>query len=97
MGESSSACSYSMDAAHVFRNEGSPSLPGIWAAVEAGLGITLRTAAGLPVSLLVLDDRSGLPSVPPMSCRCTMEDESWRQRQRGLRRFCWTPWPATWP
>ena len=44
----------------------SPSLPGLWAAVEAGLGITLRTAAGLPASLVVLDQRSGLPSLPPI-------------------------------
>src|SRR5579871_1392551 len=36
----------------------SPSLHGLWAAVEAGLGITLRTAVGLPAALRVLD---GLP------------------------------------
>jgi DNA-binding transcriptional LysR family regulator len=34
----------------------SPSLHGLWAAVEAGLGITLRTAVGLPATLHVLDD-----------------------------------------
>ena len=33
----------------------SPSLHGLWAAVEAGLGVTLRTAVGLPASLRVLD------------------------------------------
>jgi DNA-binding transcriptional LysR family regulator len=33
----------------------SPSLYGLWAAVEAGLGITLRTAVGLPATLRVLD------------------------------------------
>jgi DNA-binding transcriptional LysR family regulator len=38
----------------------SPSLHGLWAAVEAGLGITLRTAVGLPATLRVLD---GLPQV----------------------------------
>jgi DNA-binding transcriptional LysR family regulator len=38
----------------------SPSLHGLWAAVEAGLGITLRTAVGLPVTLRVLD---GLPPI----------------------------------
>jgi DNA-binding transcriptional LysR family regulator len=44
----------------------SPSLPGLWAAVEAGLGITLRTAAGLPGSLVVLGKRAGLPPLPPI-------------------------------
>jgi DNA-binding transcriptional LysR family regulator len=34
----------------------SPSLHGLWAAVEAGLGVTLRTAVGLPATLRVLDD-----------------------------------------
>lgn len=41
-----------------------PSLPGLWAAVNAGLGITLRTAAGLPKSLRVLGPRDGLPELP---------------------------------
>jgi DNA-binding transcriptional LysR family regulator len=39
----------------------SPSLPGLWAAVEAGLGVTLRTAVGLPATLRVLD--CGLPAL----------------------------------
>jgi DNA-binding transcriptional LysR family regulator len=38
----------------------SPSLHGLWAAVEAGLGITLRTAVGLPTTLRALD---GLPAI----------------------------------
>jgi DNA-binding transcriptional LysR family regulator len=42
----------------------SPSLPGLWAAVEAGLGITLRTTVGLPGSLVVLDEGSGFPPLP---------------------------------
>jgi DNA-binding transcriptional LysR family regulator len=44
----------------------SPSLPGLWAAVAAGLGITLRTTAGLPDALRVLGAREGLPTVPPI-------------------------------
>jgi DNA-binding transcriptional LysR family regulator len=44
----------------------SPSLPGLWAAVEAGLGVTVRTAAGVPGSLTVLDEQSGLPPLPPV-------------------------------
>jgi DNA-binding transcriptional LysR family regulator len=42
----------------------SPSVHGIWAAVDAGLGITLRTASGLPSQLTVMDPKSGLPSLP---------------------------------
>lgn len=44
----------------------SPSLGGVWAAVEAGLGVTLRTAAGLPRDLTSI---SGLPPLaqPPLS------------------------------
>jgi DNA-binding transcriptional LysR family regulator len=44
----------------------SPSLPGLWAAVEAGLGVTVRTATGLPGSLAVLNEESGLPPLPPV-------------------------------
>ena len=36
---------------------------GIWAAVDAGLGVTLRTRIGLPAHLRVLD---GLPPVPSL-------------------------------
>lgn len=42
----------------------SPSLHGIWAALDAGLGVTLRIAAGLPNYLAVLDEKSGLPRLP---------------------------------
>jgi hypothetical protein len=37
---------------------------GIWAAVDAGLGITLRTATGLPKALKVMEAKSGLPRLP---------------------------------
>jgi len=40
------------------------SVHGIWAAVEAGLGITLRTAIGLPKRLTVAEPKSGLPRLP---------------------------------
>jgi len=42
----------------------SPSLAGSWAAVEAGLGVTLRTRIGLPKKLAALDPSSGLPGLP---------------------------------
>ena len=44
----------------------SPSLHGLWAAVEAGLGFTLRTAIGLPpgVRAITGDARLPLPATP---------------------------------
>jgi DNA-binding transcriptional LysR family regulator len=42
----------------------SPSLSGLWAAVQAGLCVTLRTMAGLPRGLRVLGPRDGMPKVP---------------------------------
>ena len=41
----------------------SSGLHGLWAAVAAGLGLTLRTAIGLPPSLRVLGPADGLPQV----------------------------------
>ena len=42
----------------------SPSLAGLWAAVDAGLGISVRTPAGLPAHLSILRETSGLPKLP---------------------------------
>ena len=42
----------------------SPSLAGLWAAVDAGLGISVRTPAGLPSHLSILRETSGLPKLP---------------------------------
>lgn len=43
----------------------SPSLAGLWAATEAGLGVTLRTAIALPRPLTLLKpSSSGLPALP---------------------------------
>lgn len=41
----------------------SPSLAGIWAAVAAGLGVTVRTGLGLPEDVRVLDGLPALPSI----------------------------------
>ena len=41
----------------------SPSVAGLWAAVAAGLGVTLRTRIGLPSHLTVV---SGLPEMPSL-------------------------------
>jgi DNA-binding transcriptional LysR family regulator len=40
------------------------SLRSLWAGVAAGLGITLRTTAGIPPSLKRLDEKHGLPPLP---------------------------------
>ncbi len=48
----------------------SPGLAGLWAAVAAGLGVTLRTPHGLPPSLRPLDpDEAGLPPLPSLRLR----------------------------
>jgi DNA-binding transcriptional LysR family regulator len=44
----------------------SPSLAGLWAAVDAGLGVTVRTAVSAPSHLAVLGEGSGLPALPPV-------------------------------
>ena len=42
----------------------SPGLAGLWAAVTAGLGVTIRTTAGMPPHLHGLDpERAGLPAL----------------------------------
>ncbi|AJP56972.1 LysR family transcriptional regulator [Pandoraea vervacti] len=40
------------------------SLQSLWSGVAAGLGITLRTATGLPSTLKPLGERDGLPALP---------------------------------
>ena len=48
----------------------SSSLSGIWAAVAAGLGLTVRTALGLPSCVRTLDaDAFGLPALPSIGLR----------------------------
>ncbi|WP_250509846.1 LysR substrate-binding domain-containing protein [Caballeronia sp. GACF4] len=43
----------------------SPSLSGLWAAAAAGLGVTVRTAYGVPTTVRALEcDESGLPPLP---------------------------------
>lgn len=45
----------------------SPSLSGVWAAVAAGLGVTVRTRFGLPPTLAPLTAQEhGLPALPPI-------------------------------
>ncbi|MGH8464338.1 MAG: LysR substrate-binding domain-containing protein, partial [Pseudomonas sp.] len=60
-----SAATQALDAANIAWRIAltSPSVGGIWAAVAAGLGLTLRTRIGLPSHLTVV---SGLPPVPSL-------------------------------
>jgi len=46
----------------------SPSLSGLWAAVSAGLGVTVRTELGTPPRIRTLRDRR-LPALPSMAFR----------------------------
>jgi DNA-binding transcriptional LysR family regulator len=46
----------------------SPNLSGLWAGVEAGFGLTVRTPLGLPAGVKVLDEAgAGLPALPSIS------------------------------
>lgn len=49
-----------------------PSLPGIWAAIRFGLGITVRTAHGAPPGIGRLDE--GLPTLPALELRMLKQD-----------------------
>ena len=53
-----------------------PITAGLWAAVEAGLGVTLRTAVGLPPGVRVLDDALGLPPAPATALELCLHDAS---------------------
>ena len=53
----------------------SPSLAGIWAAVAAGLGLTIRTDIGLPPTVTALPlEASGLPALPKLGLRLHRKD-----------------------
>jgi len=42
----------------------SPTLAGLWAAVASGMGVTVRTASGIPSPLRALGPEVGLPALP---------------------------------
>jgi len=62
----------------------SPSLAGLWAATEAGLGVTLRTTTGLPRALTALKPAtSGLPALPKVQLTlCKMRADQARALNR---------------
>ncbi|QKZ04656.1 LysR substrate-binding domain-containing protein [Pseudomonas eucalypticola] len=70
-----SAALQALDAAHIPWRIAltSPSVAGLWAAVSAGLGITLRTRVGLPAHLRVME---GLPNVAPLGYRLHRASET---------------------
>jgi DNA-binding transcriptional LysR family regulator len=51
-----------------------PSLAGLWAAAEAGLGVTVRTPFGLPAGVEILDAACGLPKLPEAELRLHIAD-----------------------
>ncbi|HEY9343910.1 MAG TPA: LysR family transcriptional regulator, partial [Inquilinus sp.] len=55
----------------------SPSLGGLWAAVAAGLGVTIRTDFGLPAGVRVLDpaEATVLASLPLTLLRAEAEPD----------------------
>jgi DNA-binding transcriptional LysR family regulator len=62
----------------------SPSLAGIWAAVGAGLGVTVRTSAGLPPELAPLQGLPRLPSIGLQLHRCDEQPAPPVQRLEAL-------------
>lgn len=54
----------------------SPSLAGLWAAASAGLGITVRTALGVPPHLAPLGQTGDLPRLPETSLWFYTSEES---------------------
>jgi len=53
----------------------SPSLGGIWAAVAAGLGLTIRTDIGLPANVRAMAPEAlGLPALPKMALHLHQKD-----------------------
>ncbi|MEM9582382.1 MAG: LysR family transcriptional regulator [Pseudomonadota bacterium] len=53
-----------------------PSLAGVWAAVEAGRGVTSRTAHLVPSTVDVVSETAGLPSTPDVEVRLMIADDA---------------------
>ncbi|WP_394779615.1 LysR substrate-binding domain-containing protein [Undibacterium sp.] len=64
----------------------STSLSGIWAAVAAGLGVTVRTEIGLPANLAVLDAKAaGLPPLPELGLNISQAEAELDTAAQRLR------------
>ena len=73
-----SAATGALDAAGIAWRQvfSSPSLSGLWAAAEAGLGITPRTASNMPPTLRALPPAAyGLPALPAIPLALHLADE----------------------
>jgi len=73
-----SAATAALDAAGIAWRQvfSSPSLSGLWAAAEAGLGITPRTTANLPATLRAWPPAaSGLPALPAIPLALHLADD----------------------
>jgi DNA-binding transcriptional LysR family regulator len=64
----------------------SSSLRGLWSAVEAGLGVTLRTDVGLPAGVRVLGHVAALPPAPKTALALCLHDGK-RPLQPALNRL----------
>lgn len=62
----------------------STSLSGVWAAVAAGLGVTVRTAVGMPAGLRLLDGE-GLPPLPHIGLSLLQSEAQLEPVARRLR------------
>jgi DNA-binding transcriptional LysR family regulator len=64
----------------------SNTLPDLWSAVNLGLGVAVRTPAAVPPGLSVLDNKRGLPDLPPLHVSlCGPPSESMRPVIASLR------------
>ena len=61
-----------------------PSLPGVWAALRSGLGITVRTGHQLPGDMRVLGPELGLPPLPALEVHL-LAGEDLSPAAEGLR------------
>lgn len=62
----------------------SPSLGGVWAAVSAGLGVTVRTASGVPTGLTLVDELPKLPAIRLALLRAEAEPAALTRRLAGI-------------
>lgn len=51
-----------------------PSLPGVWAALQAGLGVSVRTRHRVPAGLRDIGSELDLPDLPPIELRMVTTD-----------------------
>ena len=63
----------------------SPSLAGLWAAAEAGLGLTVRSTLGMPPALTALGPAAGLPKLPDIELTLATAEREPSAAVRRLR------------